>query len=62
LHQFDFDGTILACKRGVRNYYVELYRLPDGMQIFKAGPVEPVFGPVCQDLAPVGHPGLILLF
>jgi len=36
--------------------------LPDEMLIFQAGPFEPVFRPVCQKLAPVGHPGLILLF
>jgi hypothetical protein len=32
------------------------------MLIFQAGPIEPDFKPVCQELAPIGHPGLFLLF
>jgi hypothetical protein len=53
---------ILPCKRGVENYYVEFDQLPDGMVIFQAVTVEPVFKPVCQEFGRIGHPGLFLLF
>jgi hypothetical protein len=53
---------ILPGKRAVENYYVEFDQLPDGMLIFQAVPVEPVFKPFCQEFDLIGHPGLFLLF